>query len=114
VTGRIKTILASGDVAGLPEIARCLALDTDLSADAAQTVIDAAVKDIASVKAGSSAGQGANDDSHANGNRADADLGAHGLGAAEVIGGAGKEAARAAWGRAVADVNRGRFGDAVN
>lgn len=48
MTDRIRTILAAGDSAGLPEIARALALDTELTPEAAQTVFEAATKDIAS------------------------------------------------------------------
>lgn len=50
MTDRIRTILAAGDAAGLPEIARILALDSDLSPEAAETVFAAAKKDIAAAQ----------------------------------------------------------------
>ena len=51
MSDRIKAILAAGDAAGLPEIARALALDTSLEPEAAQTVFDAAKKDVETASA---------------------------------------------------------------
>lgn len=102
MSDRIKTILASGDAANLPEIARVLALDTDMSPEAAETVFAAARKDIASED---NVGQTITPPAvtgQTTGHQAQ-----HGLGAAEVVGGVGKEAVQASWSKAVAHANRG-------
>lgn len=103
MTDRIRTILDAGDAAGLPEIARVLALDTALEPEAAALVFAGAAKDIATATASAAqtltpppvaslpAGQQVS----------------HGLGQAEPVGGVGKEAVQASWSKAVAHANRG-------
>ena len=110
MSDRIRTILSAGDSAGLPEIARVLALDSDIAPEAAETVFAAAKKDIAAVTA--SAGDTIT--TPLAGGQNSGNLVGHNLGVADLVGGQGQAAAKAAWGKAVAQVNASRFGDAVN
>ena len=103
MTDRIRTILDAGDAAGLPEIAKCLALDTDLTPEAAAMVFAGAEKDMAKVQANASA----TITPPATTGQTKSHQVSHGLGGAEIVGGVGKEAVQASLAKAVAHANRG-------
>ena len=102
MSDRIRTILASGDAAGLPEIARALALDTSLEPEAAEVVFAAAKKDIATATANV-----AQTITPPAGGQPSSTGPFHTIGVPDRVGGDTKADVKATWAKAVAHANRG-------